>query len=448
MNYTARAKLGKNNNCITALLSAKLIGNLINFGSTEMTQRRGGAKGLVIVDSQASNIKKIAFMASTVAFEFNKATLKLRRSLHISPRGSPEVVRKCTAGDPFENENESPGSIQSTSRKSSKRNRQLCAELSSFALYPLFGALSPSHFSSPNLLFQNEKKPTKRMEFMDFCDSDFRHIFAFMNPQSLLNLSQTSQRLRALCHHHESNSPKRDVTSHEIVISFNQLRRRTEVRLLKRDRTRADPKFTGDTIRSVLAPFSRALTRITFETTVFVTDWLDEVLELHAERRLIPLSLVFTGGALTKGNQRNGADLRSISEAEFIGFVHKLQPHLQEVQLSTSRMFKMSRSPARLLEMIRMLSSFGIVYERPPLRFAFEEISDAITTWRSDPVSRSCDVFMRRPCDLPCSDDDWLRMGGSVDVSRVDPYSEEVLISKVSIKHSFLVHIDLIFHFH
>ncbi|KAF1761702.1 hypothetical protein GCK72_009958 [Caenorhabditis remanei] len=317
-------------------------------------------------------------MASTVAFEFNKATLKLRRSLHMSPRNSPEVQRKSTAGG--DTEIESPGSTQSTSRKSSKRNRQLCAELSSFALYPLFGALSPSHFSSPNLLFQNEKKqPKEVVEFLQLSDTDMYQIMCFLNPRSLLNLSQTCGRLRQLCLSHEENTEKRDVTSHEIFISFNQIRRKTEVRLLKRERTRTDPQFTGNTIRELLAPFSRALTRITFETTVFVTDWLDEILELHQQNRLIPLSLVFTGGALTKGNQLTGADLRSITETEFVDFVAKLQPHLQEVQLSTSRMFKMNTDPPRLLAMITMLSSFGIVYERPPLRFYYEEISDAIT---------------------------------------------------------------------
>ncbi|CAL2037338.1 unnamed protein product [Caenorhabditis brenneri] len=407
-----------------------------------MTQQR---RGLTFVNAQASNVKKIAIMASTVAFEFNKATLKLRRSLHISPRCSPEVQRKSTAGG--ESEIESPGSTQSTSRKCSRKNRQLCAELSSFALYPLFGALSPSHFSSPNLLFQNEKKPSKRIvEFLNLSDTDICEIMCFLNPRSLLNLSQTCNRLRQLCLNNEENIEKRDVTSHEITISFNQIRRRTEVRLLKRERTRTDPQFTSSNIRGLLAPFSRALTKITFETTVFVTDWLDEILQLHQENRLIPLSLVFTGGALTKGNQLTGADLRAITEAEFVDFVERLQPHLQEVQLSTSRMFKINTDPPRLLGMISMLSSFGIVYERPPLRFYYEEISDAITTWRSDPLSRCCDIYMRRPHDITV--DTWLKMSGSIDESRIDPYTDEVLVSKITIRHSFLVHIDLVFHFH
>lgn len=407
-----------------------------------MTQRR---RGLAFIDEQASNVKRIVVMASTVAFEFNKATLKLRRSLHISPRGSPEVQRKSATGG--DTEIESPGSTQSTSRKCSKRNRQLCAELSSFALYPLFGALSPSHFSSPNLLFQNEKKPTKRIfEFLQLSDSDMSQIMCFLNPRSLLNLSQTCSRLRQLCLAHEEKAEKRDVSSHEIIISFNQVRRRTEVRLLKKERTRTDPQFTSSSIREVLAPFSRALTRITFETTVFVTDWLDEVLDLHKENRLIPLSLVFTGGALTKGKQLTGADLRSITETEFVDFVTKLQPHLQEVQLSTSRMFKISSDSPRLLAMISMLSSFGIVYERPPLRFYYEEFSDAITTWRSDALSRNCDIYMRRPHDI--SVDTWLKLSGVIDESRIDPYTDEVLVSKITIRHSFLVHIDLVFHFH
>uniref|UniRef100_A0A1I7U361 F-box domain-containing protein n=2 Tax=Caenorhabditis tropicalis TaxID=1561998 RepID=A0A1I7U361_9PELO len=408
----------------------------------KMTQQR---RGLAFVSSQANNVRKITIMASTVAFEFNKATLKLRRSLHISPRNSPEVQRKSTAGG--ESEIESPGSTQSTSRKCSRRNRQLCAELSSFALYPLFGALSPSHFSSPNLLFQNEKKPPKPIvEFLQLSDTDICEIMCFLNPRSLLNLSQTCKRLRQLCLSNEENIEKRDVSSHEITISFNQIKRRTEVRLLKRERTRSDPQFTCTTIRGLLAPFSRALTKITFDTTVFVTDWMDEILNLHRESRLIPLSLVFTGGALTKGNQLTGADLRAISETEFVDFVSKLQPHLQEIQLSTSRMFKVNSESPGLLRMISMLSSFGIVYERPPLRFYHEEISEAITNWRSDSLSRSCDVYMRRPHDI--SPDMWIKMSGSVDESRIDPYTDEVLVSRITIKHSFLVHIDLVFHFH
>ncbi|CAO4369975.1 unnamed protein product [Caenorhabditis nigoni] len=425
--------------------------NLIEFAgglgvlkvAGKMTQRQ---KGLAFVNAQANNVKKIAVMASTVAFEFNKATLKLRRSLHISPRNSPEVQRKSDVGG-GDIEIESPGSTQSTSRKCSKRNRQLCAELSSFALYPLFGALSPSHFSSPNLLFQSNKKPPKKVvEFLHLSDTDMYQIMCFLNPRSLLNLSQTCGRLRQLCLANEENIEKRDVTSHEIVISFNQVRRQTEVRLLKRERTRSDPQFTCSNIRGLLAPFSRALTKITFETTVFVTDWLDEILDLHRENRLIPLSLVFTGGALTKGKQLTGADLRSITEAEFIDFVSKLQPHLQEVQLSTSRIFKVSSDPPRLLSMITMLSSFGIVYERPPIHFYHQDISEAVTFWRTDSLSRNCDIFMRRPHDI--SVEAWQKLSGSIEESRIDPYTEEVLVSKITIKHSFLVHIDLVFHFH
>lgn len=47
-----------------------------------------------------------------------------------------------------------------------------------------------------------------------------------------------------------------------------------------------------------------------------------------------------------------------------------------------SRIFKI-HAP-RILGMISLLSSFGIVYERPPLRFGYEEISQEVTVcWKN-----------------------------------------------------------------
>ncbi|CAI5442145.1 unnamed protein product [Caenorhabditis angaria] len=395
----------------------------------------------------SQGVRKISLMASTVAFEFNKATLKLRRSLHLSPSTSPKFEnRRIEGGEDPHDYLVQPSSTKSTSRGGSTKNRQLCAELSSFALYPLFGALSPSHFSTPNLLFQNERKKSNSTRLLQLTDSDLLYIFQQLDPRSLIRLSQTCQRFRRICCGAEKLAPrdskKIDVTSHELIISFNQLKKQTEVRLLKKDRTRLDPKFVGTSIESMLPMFSRVLSKITFETSVFVSDWMDEILRLYKSNRFIPLCLVFTGGALTKGTSLNGADLRCLTELEFIDFVQKLQPHLQEVQLATSRLFK---ATPRILSLISVLSSFGIVYERPALRFYVDEVANVIKIWRNDNLARSCDVYMRRPRDG--SIDIWQKFG-EVAEYREDPQTDEILVSKIHVKHSFLVQIELVLHFH
>ncbi|CAB3408879.1 unnamed protein product [Caenorhabditis bovis] len=396
-----------------------------------------------------SGAKKLARMASTVAFELNKATLKLRRSLHISDKRDsskradepgPSSTQRSAKG---ENRCCQMSSSFSTSR-GSMRNRQLCAELSSFALYPLFGALTTTHFSSPNLLFQTDRR--SKLKILELNDSIFLKIMDFLDAQSMLAASQTCQRLRYLALRKDDEFfDRRDVTSHEIVISYNRIVKKTQARMLRKERSRYDTVFKGATISSLLCPFTRALTKITFESNVSVSDWIREILELHDKQKLVPLALSFTGGALTRGNQLGGADLRNISETEFIKIVGRLQPHLQEVQLATSRLFKTSTSPPRLLGLISMLTTFGVVYERPLMRFFFDEIVKIVSYWRNDVQSRSCDIYMRRPLDADI--DSWNKLG-TVDDYRIDPLTEEFLVSKVTIKHSFLVHIDLVFHFH
>lgn len=88
------------------------------------------------------------------------------------------------------------------------------------------------------------------------------------------------------------------------------------------------------------------------------------------------------------------------------------------------------------LKLFFILSKFSIIILKN-LHF--------LQSWRTNPLSRSCDVFLRRPHDILM--DTWHKMG-TVDECRTDPYTEEVLISRITIKHSFLVHIDLVFHFH
>lgn len=48
------------------------------------------------------------------------------------------------------------------------------------------GALSPSHFSSPNLLFQSEKNSSRRsFEFMQLPDTDICQIMSFLDGKFL-----------------------------------------------------------------------------------------------------------------------------------------------------------------------------------------------------------------------------------------------------------------------
>uniref|UniRef100_A0A1I7XNZ8 Copine domain-containing protein n=1 Tax=Heterorhabditis bacteriophora TaxID=37862 RepID=A0A1I7XNZ8_HETBA len=68
-----------------------------------------------------------------------------------------------------------------------------------------------------------------------------------------------------------------------------------------------------------------------------MADWVEDLLQLYEENRIRPLALIFSGGNFTKGNQPAGVDMRCFSESEFVAFIRMFYPHLQEVQLSTTR---------------------------------------------------------------------------------------------------------------
>ncbi|CAD6184676.1 unnamed protein product [Caenorhabditis auriculariae] len=380
--------------------------------------------------------KRIALMASSIAFEIRKTTFKIRRSFTPVPE-TPE-----TSETDLPDFMKTPTSTRSTGRYT--QHRVLCAELSSFALFPVFGALSPSHYSAPDLLFFNGRKASN-VKIGQLGDIEILNIMNQLDAKSLIALSQTCRKFRKISAYNEDSLPKVDVSSYEVTVAFNRVRRCVVVRALKRGRGLNDVTIEGSCLRDVLAPHTRALIRLTFGTGVTVSPWLSELLQLHSLHRLAPLALIFTGGALTKGNRVAGADLRSITEYDFIQLVGRLQPHLQEIQLATSRLFKMSSSPPRLLGLISLLSSIGIVYERPAIRFYFDDVQRIASFWRSDPLSRSCDVFIRRPHDA--SQEKWLKLG-AVDMSPRDPCVSDSTVSRVVVSHSFLVNIDLIFHLH
>ncbi|KAK6019726.1 hypothetical protein OSTOST_14633 [Ostertagia ostertagi] len=129
---------------------------------------------------------------------------------------------------------------------------------------------------------------------------------------------------------------------------------------------------------------------------------LDETTLLRIVRQL--------DGSVAVGRDRfAGADLRSFSEKEFVALVGLFVPHLKEVQLATSRLFRVSSSPYFLFSMINLLSVFGMTYEQVPVLYDVEDLCRIISLWRHSSRSHSCEVYIREP--RGCDKVNWMQYG-------------------------------------
>ncbi|PAV57550.1 hypothetical protein WR25_02300 [Diploscapter pachys] len=383
-----------------------------------------------------SPVHRLTHMANTVVFELNKATLKLKRTFSpgsrqdaiplgaISERVSPEHKKSAT-------------SLMRGDQGRESERRQLCAELSSFALFPLVGALSPSRFSAPNLLFTFTLRASNRT-FTDLPDNIMLKILNYLDVQSIYNASHANSALRRVAIKYRDQIKIKEAYSYEISIAFNTSKQRSDVRALKKKRSLKDPVFEGDNINHVLPQMAKTVCKIIFHHNTCLAEWISELRDLFNEGRLVPSAFVFTGGTFTKGNQPGGCDLRGLSESDFLRFISQFYPYIKEVQLATSKLFRATCSPPRLLGLVSLVSSFELIYERPALRFYFDDLKQIIAIWRHNPLSRSCSIYIRRP--QGSSLQSWEELGGTTVESRqLDPDPEFRMLSpQNSMAESFL----------
>ncbi|CAJ0568100.1 unnamed protein product, partial [Mesorhabditis spiculigera] len=97
--------------------------------------------------------------------------------------------------------------------------------------------------------------------------------------------------------------------------------------------------------------------------------------QLYKRGQLIPTDLTFGGGEFTRV------------------FTYP--------QLGTSADHQMSASPPRLLALLANVREFGYVYERPALKYYFDDFKKIVEGWRHDSLSHATILYIRRPTDLP-----------------------------------------------
>ncbi|CAJ0571735.1 unnamed protein product, partial [Mesorhabditis spiculigera] len=118
--------------------------------------------------------------------------------------------------------------------------------------------------------------------------------------------------------------------------------------------------------------------------------------QLYKRGQLIPTDLTFGGGEFTRGKSYAGVDLRCFTEAAFIRYISQFSPTLNSVHLQTT-----SASPPRLLALLANVREFGYVYERPALKYYFDDFKKIVEGWRHDSLSHATILYIRRPTDLP-----------------------------------------------
>ncbi|CAJ0598902.1 unnamed protein product [Cylicocyclus nassatus] len=316
--------------------------------------------------SAAPPVTRFALLVNTVIFELRKATIRLKcKMAQLARRNFLDLERQR---EEFRN---------SISYMESSFMWELGVQLSSVIPYTVY--------SSSSWLLAAKK-------LTDLDDVSILSILVFLDGSEILAVAQVCHKLRSIVKRNLNTLERKKSTLFDVYIALNKETGREDVRALKRKRLLQDPSYNGASLRDVVPPLITCPLRIFFGNKVLVGHWISEISSLYSEKRLLPISLTFTGGSFTRGTHRAGADLRCFTETGFINFIRLLSPDLKEVQL-----FKLSFTPRFLFSMINMLSVFGIVYERPPLRYFTGDLCQVIQTWQNSSRSHTCEVYIARP---------------------------------------------------
>ncbi|EYC40351.1 hypothetical protein Y032_0618g709 [Ancylostoma ceylanicum] len=336
-------------------------------------------------------VPRLALLVNTVLFELKKTTFKWKRALaQLSKRKFAEGI---------EQQREYLRKTFTTADCSLML--ELGAHLSS--VVPHYTIRSTLGFS------RISRHSSKKL--LDLDDTSLLNVIRLLDGRSVFSMAQACSKLRNLILENLTSLERRKSKLYDLHIDFNLQTGREDVRALKTHRWIRDKAYSGAFIRDIIPPLLLCQVKIIFGNNVLVSHWIEEIQNLYREKRLLPISLSFGGGCFSRGNHPAGADLRCFTERDFTRFVRLFIPDLKEVQLATSRLFKLSFSPRFLFSMINLLSVFGVVYERPSLRYCTADICRMIHLWRYSPHSHTCDLYLCRPHGI--EDVIWSRYGGT-----------------------------------
>uniref|UniRef100_A0A1I7ZFS6 F-box domain-containing protein n=1 Tax=Steinernema glaseri TaxID=37863 RepID=A0A1I7ZFS6_9BILA len=246
-------------------------------------------------------------LADTIVFKWTHSKLRLKHAVRKVYRRKYKVknVEECAVQSP----------VGSINRKS--------------VLYDCLSSIGPISFSTLPKTYGLEDLPD---------DLLMRIMKQVEDPRPLASVNSRFNRLLV----DNIDSFPRISLRREIVYRFDQIRKRTNIFVLKEGRTFRTPARQCCALEEV---FSRSPVRlsckITFETGVPVAEEVIDILKLYHEGLLTVTQITFTGGALSTESR----------------------PDIRHVSLFTSKHF---RYDLRIFELVNELDSLGILYSRKP----------------------------------------------------------------------------------
>ncbi|GMR48685.1 hypothetical protein PMAYCL1PPCAC_18880 [Pristionchus mayeri] len=416
----------------------------------------------------------IARVANSMLFELNKSQIKARIKLGLLPRGltpSP-ITPLLTLEEPDEEAmRESPRGTSDGPPSLTSSRRSSRVTLKTVDLHDYLSSVLVSSPSSPSLLIKHPGKhssSTPNLHSLLAASAAFstatrlakgvaalpmpmtklppRAILAILTHlegEDVYRMAMTCSEIRKIAIENGKKLRHRRVRSREVQIGKDRHRAdRLIFSVLRVPRSMRDgiPRESGS-LEDLLPHLVTIEAKMTFGSDVCVGALRALLRRLFDDRLLAPTAFHFTGGANTKGNKVCGADLRQFTTESFIHFCAHFKPVLREIQLATTRHFRLS---PRLLSLVNVVEELGCVYERPALRVQMEHLENIIQVWRSDGNAHSCTLHMRRPL----ADAEELEEGLSKVVVETEERNGEVMVSSLTVPHGKLHQVELYFVFH
>ncbi|WKY02607.1 hypothetical protein Q1695_016126 [Nippostrongylus brasiliensis] len=390
---------------------------------------------------QPPGIPRLSLVVNSLLFELKKANIKWKRNLKLLMR------RKLT--NAIDAERHRVERILLNGECTFML--ELGVQLSSIAL---------RLDADPSLRSLSSRKSSIRSKkLLDLDDSTLLYVARLLDGRSLLHFSQACQKIRRVIAPNISSLKRMQSAVYDVFVDFNKRTGREDVRALRRGRTVRDPTYSAHSLCDLVPSMLCCRLRVHFGNNVSASNWLPAIHRMYEDNRIRPIAFLFKGGHCAESLLREnymvikrtiinlahgrryceGADLRCFVEKDFIAFISLFVPHLQEVQLLTSRLFQITYAPRFLFSMINLLTVFGMTYEPVPIYYSAEELCRILYLWRYSARSHSCEVYIRRP--LGCDEVNWIQFG-SVELNS----QNEVLV--VRAPHTVLDGVQLNLHFH
>ncbi|GMT25282.1 hypothetical protein PFISCL1PPCAC_16579 [Pristionchus fissidentatus] len=434
-----------------------------------------------ITDVTASDTKPrsstpqfIARVANSMLFELNKSQIKARIKLGLLPRGmtpSPNTPLLTVDESPDVEMRETPRGTSGGPPSLTSSRRSSRATLKAIDLHDYVSSVLVSSPSSPSLLIKHSGRhssstpnlhsllaasaaittatrlakgvATIAMSMTKLPERALITILSHLEGDDVYRMSMTCSQIRKIAIDNADGLSHRTVHSREVQINVDRNRAdRLIFSVLRVPRSMRDglPRESAN-LDALLPPLVMVEAKLSFGSDVSVGALRPLLRRLFDDRRLAPTAFHFTGGANTKGNKACGADLRQFTTESFLLFCAHFKPTLKEIQLATTRHFRLS---PRLLSLVHVVEQFGCVYERPALRVQLTHLESVIEVWRSDSSAHSCTLHMRRPLADADEIEEQLE---NVEIE-TEERNGEVMMSSLTVPHGELHQVELHFVFH